>query len=100
MATPAGPRESTSTPLPTIREEEQADEAKTADSAPAPVSTPRERKLLVRDAYGNNPYGNDPTGPDGVHGVGEVGEAPYERPDPRLDALRALKARTEDPRKA
>lgn len=81
---------------PTIRELEQADAEKTADSAPAPVHTPRERKVLVRDAYGNDPHG-DTTGPDGVRGVGEVGEAPYERPDPLLDALRELDAKSAKP---
>ena len=81
---------------PTVREQEQADEDKTADSAPAPVHDPRERKVLVRDAYGNDPAG-DPTGPDGVRGPDEVGEAPHERPDPLVDAWRDVeKARSGD----
>ena len=95
MSAPTEPPPPTSITPPTIREAEQADADKTADSAPAPVSTPRERKLLVRDAHGNNPYGEDHTGPDGVRDVGQVGEEPHERPDPLADALRELKTRTE-----
>ena len=95
MSTPTVQPGTTSTTPPTVREEEQADEAKTADSAPAPVHPPRERKVRVRDAYGNDPHGGDGTGPDGERGEGEVGEAPYERPDPTEAALRELRAKSD-----
>ena len=77
-------------PTDAVREAEQADEAKTADAAPAPVHPPRERKVLVRDAYGNDPYGAD--APDGERDEIELGQPPYDLPDPKEAALRHAKA--------
>ncbi len=85
MTTPVQPATTATTP-PTIREAEQADEAKTADDAPAPVHPPRERKVLVRDAYGNDPYGE----PDKV----ELGQSPYEAPA-ATEAVRQVKANSD-----
>ena len=75
-------------PSTTIREEEQADAAKTADDAPAPMHADRERRAIVRDAYGNDPYG-EPEHP------AEVGTSPYELPDPLVAALEATKPHPE-----
>lgn len=74
------PTTSPATPSPAggIRDEERVDAAKTADDAPAPVHPPRERKVLVRDAHGLDPYGE----PDRV----EVGQEPYEVPGPTAAA--------------
>ena len=80
---PAKPATEATPATESIRDEEQADAAKTADDAPAPVHAPRERKMLVRDAYGNDPYG----GRDEV----ELGQAPHELPDPLVSALEATK---------
>jgi hypothetical protein len=65
------------TPTDVVREKEQADAAKTADDAPAPVRPPEERKVLVRDAHGNDPHGGEPDEPD-------LSKSPYERPAPAV----------------
>lgn len=82
MTTPPGSSPTpppTAPTAPTRRDAERADAAKTADAAPAPVHPPHERKVLVRDAYGNDPYGasDAPT----------LGQAPHELPDPLVAAL-------------
>lgn len=59
-----------------VRAAEQADAAKTADDAPAPVHPPAERKVLVRDAHGDDPYG------DGENDDSDLSKSPYERPAP------------------
>jgi len=82
-------------PADPVREAERADEAKTADSAPAPVHPPRERKVLVRDAYGRDPYGDDRIGPDGERDDAELGQSPYELPDPITADLQRAKASLE-----
>lgn len=90
MSTPTEPPENPPAPATeSIRDAEEADAAKTADDAPAPVHAERERKVLVRDAYGNDPYGES-TEP-------ALGQAPHELPDPLVSALEAIKpAPTED----
>ncbi len=80
------------TPADDFRERELADEAKTADSAPAEVHPPRERKVLVRDAHGHDPYGGDRYRADGERDEVELGQSPYELPDPTAAALRKVKA--------
>ena len=72
---------------------EQADAAKTADDAPAPVHPAREREVLVRDAIGGDPYVADQFGADGEREVVKLGQPPGEAPDPRVAALRDAKAR-------
>lgn len=78
-----------------VRAAEQADAAKTADDAPAPVHPPEERKVLVRDAYGNDPSGADHFGPDGARVDAELGKAPYDLPDPAETALRNAKEKSD-----
>lgn len=70
----------TLTPAEVVREAERADDDKTADDAPAPVHPPRERKMLVRDGQGLDPYGHQ----DEV----ELGQAPYDTPAADPAALR------------
>jgi len=98
MASPNEP--ATTSPSPStddVREAEQADEAKTADDAPAPVHSPQERKVLVRDAQGRDPYGDDRIGPDGARDEVELGKAPHELPDPLVAALRDAKRDADQP---
>ena len=89
MSVPTVQPEPTPITPPTIREAEQADAAKTADDAPAPVHPPRERKVLVRDAYGNDPYGESDEA--------KLGDAPHELPDPLVGALKQAKADADKP---
>ena len=72
MSNAPEPPAPTPSPADVVREAEQADEDKTADDAPAPAHSPHDRKLLVRDAHGLDPYGDQ----DKV----ELGQAPYEVP--------------------
>lgn len=59
-----------------VRAAEQADAAKTADDAPAPVHPPAEREVLVRDAHGDDPYDKP------ADGDSDLSKSPYERPVP------------------
>ncbi|MEZ4399357.1 MAG: hypothetical protein R3B06_05025 [Kofleriaceae bacterium] len=63
------------------------------DDAPAPVHTERERDVLVRDAYGRDPYAAEVHGPDGEIVDTEVGTAPEDRPSPDAAALRTVRDR-------
>jgi len=89
MTAPIVPPVTPPTAPPTRREAERADAAKTADGAPAPVHPARERKVLVRDAYGNDPYGasDEPT----------LGQAPHELPDPQVAALQQAEVDADEP---
>jgi hypothetical protein len=75
-----------------VHEDEPAEAAKTGDDAAAPTQPEQERQQLVRDAYGNDPYGGDRHNADGDRDEIELGKAPYELPDPQVAALRRVKA--------
>jgi hypothetical protein len=74
------------TPTDAVREQEQADAAKTADDAPAPVHPPEERKVLVRDAHGDDPHG-------GSDGESDLSKPPYDRPEPAAPLPEAKEVR-------
>ena len=70
-------------PAPPSDDEALDDPAKTADDAPAPVHSDRDREILVRDAVGNDPYP-----PDHKPDTDDLGVRPEDRPAPPVPTPR------------
>ena len=60
------------------------------DDVPAPVHPEPERGVLVRDAYGQDPYAPEVHGPDGEAINPDVHAEPKDRADPLVAALREV----------
>lgn len=65
------------------------------DDIPAPVHPEPERAVLVRDAYGQDPYAPEVHGADGEPINPDVHVEPKDLPDPLVAALRAVEPKQE-----
>ncbi|MBL8622032.1 MAG: hypothetical protein JNK64_12030 [Myxococcales bacterium] len=82
---------STPTPIPLTPLPPRAATAPTdPDDVPAPVHDEPERAVLVRDAYGQDPYEPEVHGADGESINRDVHVEPKDRADPLVAALRAV----------